>query len=866
MSIDSVKSKAGMKKADICDIYLPKCKYTDDEYLGYGLGTLQTSLGVTELKQITTSGLQASKFDEPTMYAIFGGSPEIVKITIDADNLLTVTARDQFNTGLFEHSVGTSIRLIHSGEADGSCFGLVGCCSSLNNYDEEKEKLFRFTSSGDDLPIGSIYYNGAQNPSHSPGRVDPGVSIGKRAQFSFEVKDNEDGDLYCPYTDRRSPKNNTLFRKLEARVLNYFEGRKMVWWSGVYEDVIDLNNFIRREYLIDSFNIKNDVASFKGQDPLILTEDKKSKIPLASNATLLTGGGVDDSIDDSSTQITYKDEAAFYFGPAGTTVFVRIESELLQCTVLSDFVLTIDFRAAWGTEKKDHNKGSSIQDAKVYQNVHFVDILTDLFSAAKIPSRFIGDYSSLKTQYPDLTYTRPITKPTEVKKLVDEIVVNADITLWYDEEGAEIRIRKVSDVNLQPVSLNENDHIRQGSVQVTRKPDMQYTRASSYWAQSDATKESGEENYQVGYIAVNLDTESASKKGEVNEYKQFFNNWLTNSPSDYAKGSAVVQKFIDRSEDVPVELQFDIDLESYGATQGGEVDLGAVINVSTSKVCDIYGNNQAKNYQITSIKQNPDFSFRVTSMLYQEPISGVDIDFIINTNKENYDLSTEFSPPAGSYTVYIEQGVTIGSTSTSTPAFTTGSQAAGVSLKIINRGAIYGAGGSGGDGGIAIAPNPNDNPEKVIENGAHGSNGGPAVEVTCPCEIDTGSGAIFGGGGGAGGSQSLASSIATGAGLFAIAGNGGSGGAGYVGGAGGNAGYAKIEGMSISDTGEPGIAGSQSSGGTLAGVSGGYYGDAGDSVIGASGGLSGASIVDNGNNVTILSGSQGGNIRPAYTG
>lgn len=94
------------------------------------------------------------------------------------------------------------------------------------------------------------------------------------------------------------------------------------------------------------------------------------------------------------------------------------------------------------------------------------------------------------------------------------------------------------------------------------------------------------------------------------------------------------------------------------------------------------------------------------------------------------------------FTVTINPGVYVNSTSTGTAAFSVGSPwPAGSSLTLVNNGIIVGRGGDGGQGGDANASYPS---------GKAGEAGGPAFNTGRQITV-TNSGTIAGGGGGGGG-------------------------------------------------------------------------------------------------------------------
>ncbi|TVR77755.1 MAG: hypothetical protein EA412_10105 [Chitinophagaceae bacterium] len=157
-------------------------------------------------------------------------------------------------------------------------------------------------------------------------------------------------------------------------------------------------------------------------------------------------------------------------------------------------------------------------------------------------------------------------------------------------------------------------------------------------------------------------------------------------------------------------------------------------------------------------------------------------DVTVFNNVNNYNLANAFfqqypnvspSDPV-CINLNIQQGVTVGSTTTSAPALNYGNLAAGSVVALVNNGQII---GKGGDGGTATAPVAS--PPQTGE----GFSGGDAVNMTANTILQN-NGYIFGGGGG-GNSMAFSIGLPLGPIFFgAIIGSGGGGGAGI--GAGGN--------------------------------------------------------------------------------
>lgn len=213
----------------------------------------------------------------------------------------------------------------------------------------------------------------------------------------------------------------------------------------------------------------------------------------------------------------------------------------------------------------------------------------------------------------------------------------------------------------------------------------------------------------------------------------------------------------------------------------------------------------------------------------------------ITTNTQNYNLKTDAVAngwnqvtPLDAY-ITINSGVTVSSTSTATPAFTTDSSyPSGSRLSLINDGIIIGRGGAGGPASGAWIPEPGGSIP-----GLPGSPGGNAFTTTIKVNLTNNNRIAGGGGGGAGGSSAS----------FPGGGSGGGGGGGGIGvapagngvtgfGGSGRNGFPGTAGTLVS----AGPGGASESAGT--GGPGGGYGAAGTSRSNP-GGSAGSAIVGN---------------------
>ena len=259
-------------------------------------------------------------------------------------------------------------------------------------------------------------------------------------------------------------------------------------------------------------------------------------------------------------------------------------------------------------------------------------------------------------------------------------------------------------------------------------------------------------------------------------------------------------------------------------------------------------------------------------------------DITIAADTTNYDLLAILIAAPHNYnntspaniTLTINSAVQVSSTSTGTPALTTGAITSNAVLYIINTGSIKGKGGAGGAGGSVNYPSST-NP------GSSGNQGGVALNIASTLSgkvtITNGSGEIFGGGGGGGGGGCA---LFQGGGKdngWAIGGAGGGGGAGT--GAGALGGVATGE--DVNYNGLPGSSGTTSAGGAGgaqfcgnqcngAGGAGGGFGAVG--VVGgngysedggAAGGAGNAIALNGGSSPTFISGNDGTHVKGAVS-
>lgn len=319
-----------------------------------------------------------------------------------------------------------------------------------------------------------------------------------------------------------------------------------------------------------------------------------------------------------------------------------------------------------------------------------------------------------------------------------------------------------------------------------------------------------------------------------------------------------------------------------------QVNNGASTDITEHATCKTVTNNHASGKAVfvptaTSTEWTQFYTNPPAGVTAVDCPSGFVFNATISANTTNYNVKSaaiaagwdQVEPLIA--TVTINSGITVYSTSTATPAFSSGSTfPVGSSLAIINNGSIVGKSGNGGTGGNGGSGSG----YFTCENPTAGQAGGPALSISMATSV-TNNGAIYGGGGGGGGGGSATHSVYQAPLLttYCVSGGGGGGGRSYAGATGGSPGTtANCTIKSVGGTGGNGTNSTAGSGGSGsgsgsvlggAGGAGGGYGSAGSSgnsgtgscaTAGAAGGAGGAAVNGNANITWVATGTRTGAI------
>lgn len=738
---------------------------------------------------------------------------------------------------------------------DPSSYGTPKTTNDIRAYKEGEFRTYRYSNQRivnlDCFP----YLTDAK--SNAP-KANPSFDIGFRASANITLKDFVSSDAFeltGLYADRRV--SGAHWAKLFAR--NFIKNRparikRGYLVNGVYDDA----NFNIEHYIVDEYQnpTLSGSVTFSLVDVLALTNGINAKAPETSNATLnapLTTSSTTATITLESGLTAAEIEAKF--GANGFQGTLAIDSEYIEYTVTSatgvaPVVVSLDARQAFGTALAEHAVNTTVQKCLAWPDLtNIIDIIDEIFrDYTDIDETYIptAEWDDLKTgDLAGFMLKNCIAKETEVKKLLNELIQIAGLTMYVDVVERKIKIVATPSFDDPVITFNQVEHLELGSLQVKNKFDKLITRQLVSWAPLNYSS-TDQQNYAKTFRVAAILEEDKSRLGTKNAGADVVSRWLPNTPDGNLIATGIAQRNVARYSQVPVEVSFEVDSKYIGTITGGRLWLGSVFAIETINTvyCDGAFNPEVLICQCTSVVASSKADkWKVTGISYKANVPPNADYYIAAGEYFNYILSDNFDfSEAREYIVVVSQGAIFGSTSNAWAAFRQGTFASGATLRLINQGQLIGAGGQGGEGA---------SPEWDVETstclnviGLSGDVGGAGSEFTTDAIIDNTFGLIAGGGnGGTGGNGQCLGLVTT------YAGGGGGGGQGFVGGIGGIPGTGSVSSTdgAVGDKNYPGAGGGSD---TEEGAAGGILGD-------------NPAIITNGNTITITGGNNSEQVRGA---
>jgi hypothetical protein len=597
-------------------------------------------------------------------------------------------------------------------------------------------ETFRFAVDASYLPSDIPCIPSIKQIEITPAIVSLGENLGQRASVSIVFKDHKH------IFGSESFSSGTFWGKFRARYGLRLNGYDLSVYRGSLGQ--SLANMERRFFKVDSSDGPSAKGEFKiiAKDVLKFADGSRSQAPIPSNGFIVADiTNVAGSFTLSPTGIGNLEY------PASGVVNLG-GKEICTFTRAAD-VMTIT-RAQFNTTAVAHTAQERAQLCLNYVTQDVAVIIRDLLvNFADVPSGFIplASWQAETAAFLATSYSALIAEPTSVAKLIDELIEQAGLVIWWNDITAQINLQVLRPVASDAFVFNPNNYMSQSLI-IKEQPEKRLSQVYTYFAKlSPLVNDDQINNYRS--TAVSIDAVAEADYGNVAAIKKIYSRWIPNGGRAIA--NTVNSHLLSRYRDPPRRISFDV-LRGSGITPA----LGVGYQVQGWPIQNIGGDFATVPVQITSLNPKADVYEVEAEEISSAAFSGAaspDVHvIIIDSNQQNVNLRTMhdsiYGTPVSGQTVQctITSGISVSSANIGLPALDIGTWPVGVTVTLTVIGRIQGAGGVGGIGrslGFAAGT------------GTSGGNGGLALLVGRPISLTDTSGQIWGGGGGGGGATAF---------------------------------------------------------------------------------------------------------------
>jgi hypothetical protein len=567
----------------------------------------------------------------------------------------------------------------------------------------------------------------------TPAIVSLGENLGQRGSVSIVFRDHRHVFL------TESFNSGTFWGKFRAR-----HGLKLLGYDlFVYRGNLGqpLANMEKRQYKIVSSDGPNTNGEFKiiAKDILKFADGDRSLAPIPSNGFIVA----------DITNVA----ASFTLSPAGignaeypaSGVVNLGGKEICTFTRAAD-VMTIT-RAQFNTTAVAHTAQERAQLCLNYVTQDVAVIIQNLLVAfADVPSGFIplAAWQTETAAFLATSYSALIAEPTSVAKLIDELIEQAGLVVWWNDITAQINLQVLRPVSSDAFLFTPNNYMSRSLV-IKEQPEKRLSQIYHYFAKlSPLVNDDQINNYRSTSFSIDSAAEAAYG---VSAIKKIYSRWIPNGGRAIA--DTVNSHLLSRFRDPPRRISFEV-LRGSGVTP----TLGVGYQVQGWPLQNTDGSAATVPVQITSLNPKDDVfeveTEEISTALFTGAASPDVHVVIIDSNQQNVNLRTMhdsiYGTPVSGQTVQctIASGVRVSSANIGLPAFDIGSWPVGVIVTLTVIGRIQGAGGAGGIGRSLFL---------AAGTGTAGGGGGIALLVGRAISLTDTSGQIWGGGGGGGGAS-----------------------------------------------------------------------------------------------------------------
>jgi len=463
--------------------------------------------------------------------------------------------------------------------------------------------IYRFCENRSPVPAGLIAQPTLKTVRVSPAEIDLKGGIGVRAKASLTLSESED------YTTWGTVSNPVRFWSRWRAENPYYLGQRISVLSGyIVDGAYDEDNFIRRDYIIESFAQTGGGVSITGKDPLKLANNDRAKAPRESTGSLL--GPL--SIGASTFDLQPSGVGSEYPSSNG---IVRIGDEVISYTSRSGDTISGATRGAFNTEETDHDDEDAVQLCLYFDSETVSDIDYELLTTyANVPTSYINKSSwdgEVSAAFP-VTYTALITEPTGVQELLKEFAESAPHYLYWDERVNRIQLKSLRPPPEDAPLINYQGNILKGTTTVQDKQDMRVSTVIVNFGIFDPTKDLDEvSNYRASYVRE--DSDSVTNYGQ-RAYRKINSRWIS---SDNKTAAVLMAARIGRRfSEAPRMVGFELDAKD------ADVWTGDSLRIQTDLIEQAGGGFPSLFYQVLSAGEARNYNYMALEHTYGPPVAG----------------------------------------------------------------------------------------------------------------------------------------------------------------------------------------------------------------------------------------------------
>lgn len=443
-------------------------------------------------------------------------------------------------------------------------------------------ETFRFVQPSVYVPSSPSAIPSINSVETTPGTVSLGKDLGTRAVASISFVDHNHVFEDEPWTQ------GTFWSKWRGRYGMTLRGRELRVITGELDQ--EFESMTVETYMIDSSAgpSVNGEFSITAKDLLKFADDERSQAPVITDGKL--AGSIDN--DDTAATLTPAGIGNLQYPASG---WVNLGGkEVASFTRVND-ALTLT-RAQFGSIAQSHAAGDRVQLVLRFAGNSVAEILRDLLEDyARIDSGYIpfADWELESDTYLNVLYARTITEPTAVKKLIEELIEQASLAVWWDPLAKKVQLKVLRQIDTS-VTITE-DQIIENTLQIAEQPDSRISQVWTFYGRRDPTQRTDQEDgFRAAQADVDLEKEEIYNNTPA--IKKVMGNWIeTVNAAQRLNG---IQ--LSRYRDPPRRLAFTVWRDTL-------LELGVGYNLWWRKNTDARGLQIGSPIQIVRVRREHDF-------------------------------------------------------------------------------------------------------------------------------------------------------------------------------------------------------------------------------------------------------------------